>query len=218
MRIETSKSQTYVDSLVPHESPSKLQSRIFAEELGLGKISLSPSEGQLLSLLIRLHKCHKFVEIGTLTGLSAQYILEGMDGTGTLWSLEKSDLHAQKAREALADHPAGKNLHLLVGDARITLETLSGQGPFDGIFIDGNKAAYGDYLTWAEQNLRAGGLIIADNVFLSGAVWGDRESQKFSDKQVRVLQEFNKRLSDTALYDSVIIPTTEGLHVALKRF
>jgi predicted O-methyltransferase YrrM len=220
MRIEIPKAQAYIESLAAEEAPSKHQSRVFAEELGLGRICLSPSEGRLLAFLVRRHGCRKFVEIGTLTGLSAQYILEGMDGKGELWTLEKADLHAKRASEALAEHPAGKNVHVLVGDARITLENLSASGPFDGVFIDGNKAAYGDYLTWTEKNVRLGGLIIADNVFLNGAVWGDSEgqSQKFSEKQVRVLQEFNKRLADPTLYDGVIVPTKEGLHIAVKLF
>lgn len=219
MRTEVLSIQNYIESLLPAESESKLKSRRFAEELGLGKISLSPSEGQLLSFVIRLHGCRKFVEIGTLTGLSAQYILEGMGDEGALWTLEKSEDHAQKAREALADHPAGRSAYLVVGDARLMLETLTSQAPFDGVFIDGNKAAYGDYLAWAEKNVRQGGLIIADNVFLSGAVWGSDEGQalKFSEKQVRVLRDFNQRLADPELFLSTLVPTNEGLFVAVKK-
>lgn len=220
MRNEIPNEQAYIESLASAEVASKQKSRESAEELGLGGISLSPSEGQLLAFLVRRHQCRKFVEIGTLTGLSAQYILEGMDGEGELWSLEKTGLHAQKAVEALADHPAGNRVHVIVGDARLTLESLKARGPFDGIFIDGNKAAYGDYLAWAEQNVRPGGLIIGDNVFLSGAVWGESEGQagKFSEKQVHIMKEFNKRLADPALYDSVIIPTKEGMSFSVKKF
>lgn len=220
MRIEVPQAQAYIESLASEEVPSKQKSRDAAAELGLEKICLSPSEGQLLSFFVRTHRCRKFVEIGTLTGLSAQYILEGMGGSGELWSLEKTELHAEKALEALAGHPAGKNAHVLLGDARITLETVKSQGPFDGVFIDGNKAAYGDYLAWAEINICRGGLIIADNVFLNGAVWGNKEgqSQKFSDKQIKVMQAFNKRLSDPALYDSALLPTKEGMHIAVKKF
>lgn len=218
MRTEIPEAQAYIESLTSPEANSKLNSRAFAEELGLGKICLSPSEGKLLAFLVRRHQCRKFVEIGTLTGLSAQYILDGMEGQGQLWCLEKAELHAQKAEEALAGHPMGKNARVIVGDARMTLEEVSASGPFDGVFIDGNKAAYGDYLAWAERNVQVGGLIIADNVFLNGAVWGEKEgqSQKFSDKQVRVMQDFNKRLANPELYDSVVFPTKEGLFAAVK--
>jgi predicted O-methyltransferase YrrM len=220
MRIDIPQAQAYVESLASAEALSKRKSRTFAEELGLGKICLSSSEGHLLAFLVRMHECRKFVEIGTLTGLSAQYIIEGMGGKGELWTLEKTDLHAKKAIEALKDHPSGKNVHVIVGDARVTLETVKVSGPFDGVFIDGNKAAYMDYLSWAERNVRPGGLIIADNVFLNGAVWGDNEGQSknFNDKQVKGMQEFNKRLADPTLYDSVILPTKEGMFFAVKMF
>ncbi|MBK9323132.1 MAG: class I SAM-dependent methyltransferase [Bdellovibrionaceae bacterium] len=220
MRIEIPRAQAYIESLASGEALSKRKSRTFAEELGLGNICLSPAEGHLLAFLVRMHECLKFVEIGTLTGLSAQYIIEGMGGKGELWTLEKTDLHAKKAMEAIAEHPSGKNIHVIVGDARFTLESLQVSGPFDGVFIDGNKAAYGDYLMWAEKNVRPGGLIVADNVFLSGAVWGSIEGQSknFSEKQVAVMQNFNKRLSDPTLYDSVILPTKEGMFFAVKMF
>jgi predicted O-methyltransferase YrrM len=218
MRIELPKSQSYIESLLPEESATKLKSREFATELGLERISLSVSEGQLLRFLVQLHGCRKFVEIGTLTGLSAQYLIEGLAKDGELWTLEKTELHAQKALEAWGPHPLSERIHAVIGDARVTLSELEKHGPFDGIFIDGNKAAYGDYLLWAEKNVRTGGLIIADNVFLSGAVWNESTPQKFSEKQVRVLQEFNRRLADPKFYDSVIVPTAEGLHVAIKKF
>ena len=220
MRIEIPKAQEYIESLASIEAMSKRKSRAFAEELGLGKICISPSEGNLLAFMVRRHECRKFVEIGTLTGLSAQYIIEGMGGKGELWTLEKTDLHARKANEALSDHPSAKNIHVIVGDARSTLDTVKAHGPFDGVFIDGNKSAYGDYLKWAEKNVRPGGLIAADNVFLSGAVWGENEGQSksFNDKQVRVMQEFNKRLADPTLYDGVLLPTKEGMFFAVKMF
>ncbi len=216
MRVEIPEIQAYTESLIPAESASKLSSRTSAEELGLGRISLSPSEGRLLSFMVRQQGGRKFVEIGTLTGLSAQYILEGLPGEGFLWTLEKNEAHALKAKEALAMHPAGSRAKIVIGDARVTLESLAAEGPFDGVFIDGNKAAYGDYLAWAERNIRCGGLIIADNVFLSGAVWGVPTAQKFSEKQIAIMQAFNKRLADSALYDCVIVPTSEGMTVAIK--
>ncbi|MNT10850.1 putative O-methyltransferase [compost metagenome] len=167
---------------------------------------------------MRLHGCKKFVEIGTLTGLSAQYIFEALPEGGELWTLEKDPKHAGMAQQAFAkmNVASSKKIHVIVGDARIELEKLAALGPFDGVFIDGNKAAYMDYLMWSEKNLRAGGLVLADNVFLSGAVWGDATTQKFSEKQVRVMQEVNLRLADKSLYTSSLIPTFEGLFAAIK--
>nr|BFD61655.1 O-methyltransferase [Bdellovibrio sp. HM001] len=209
--------EEYMLSLLAEESEPKKLSRQFADELNLGRISINPAEAQLIGTLIRLHGCRKFVEIGTLTGLSAQYIFEALPEGGTLWTLEKEPRHGDYAAQAFAKlDQSKKKIHLVMGDARAELEKLSSEGPFDGIFIDGNKAAYLDYLTWAEKNLRSGGLILADNIFLSGGVWGE-PTQRFSDKQINIMKDFNKRLSDSALFDSAIVPTYEGLFVAIKK-
>lgn len=216
--IEVSSKDAYMNSLLGDENESQKLSRAYAEELGLARISVSPAEAKLVQMLVRLHGCRKFVEIGTLTGLSAQYIWSALPAGGVLWTLEKDPKHGDKAASVFSKlDQSQKKIHLVMGDAREELVKLESQGPFDGIFIDGNKAAYGDYLAWAEKNLRPGGLILADNIFLSGGVWGDRGQQRFSDKQIQIMQEFNKRLADPLLFDSIMVPTFEGLYLAVKK-
>ncbi len=213
-----SNKEEYLGALFSNEGENKKLSRQFAEELGLARISVSATEAKLIALLVKMHGCRKFVEIGTLTGLSAQYIFEAMPDGAELWTLEKDPKHGEKSAEVFSKvDQSKKKIHLVMGDAREQLENLSAQGPFDGVFIDGNKAAYLDYLLWAEKNLRPGSLVLADNIFLSGSVWGDMTSQKFSEKQVRVLREFNERLANPDLYESAVAPTFEGLFVALKK-
>lgn len=210
--------ETYIGSLLPGETEQKLQSRRFAEELGLARISISPAEGQLIRTLVRVHGGRKFVEIGTLTGLSAQYIFEALPAGGELWTVEKDPRHGEMSNQVFAQmDQSEKKIHLVIGDARLELEKISIQGPFDGVFIDGNKAAYFDYLAWAEKNLRCGGLILADNVFLSGSVWGESTTQRFSEKQIRIMKEFNQRLADPTLFEAAIVPSYEGLYVAVKK-
>lgn len=210
--------EKYMDSLLAAESKLKIQSRQFAEDLGLSRISISPAEGQLVKTLIRVKGAKKFVEIGTLTGLSAQYIFEALPPGGELWTLEKEPRHGAMAEEIFRQiDQSQKKIHLVMGDARLELEKISALGPFDGVFIDGNKAAYFDYLAWAEKNLVAGGLVLADNIFLSGSVWGEATSQKFSEKQIRIMKEFNQRLADPNIFEAAIVPSFEGLYVAIKK-
>lgn len=209
--------ENYMLALLSQESSLKAKSREFADGLGLGRISINPAEACLIRTLVAMHGCRKFVEIGTLTGLSAQYIFEALPEGGELWTLEKDPKHGECAARVFSQmDQSKKRLHLVMGDAREELEKLSAQGPFDGVFIDGNKAAYFDYLLWAEKNLRPGGLILADNIFLSGAVWGE-PSQRFSEKQVRIMQEFNQRLANPDLFTAAIAPTFEGLYIAIKK-
>lgn len=222
MRTNQNSNQAqYISSLMNQESKGELQSRLFAEQLGLGRISLSTNEAGILEMMIRLHGGEKFVEIGTLTGLSMQAILRALPENAKLWTLEKNTIHADYAAQALMNSELSEKKKLqvqfIVGDARQTLQEMTAQSPFDGVFIDGNKAAYLDYLKWSEENIKPGGIIIADNVFLSGAVWGEETKQKFSEKQIRVMQEFNRSLFNFEKYFSALIPTEEGMIVAIKK-
>ncbi len=144
--------EVYMGSLLAEEDELKQLSRKFAEDLGLARISISPAEAQLVKTLVRLHGAKKFVEIGTLTGLSAQYFFEALPEGGELWTLEKDPQHCEMAAQVFSRvDQSKKKIHLVLGDAREELEKVAALGPFDGVFIDGNKAAYSDYLFWAEK-------------------------------------------------------------------
>ncbi|KYG67038.1 methyltransferase [Bdellovibrio bacteriovorus] len=216
--IDQTAQDSYIAQLLKEENSLKKQSRQASEDLGLARISISPAEATLVKTLLKVHGAKKFVEIGTLTGLSAQYFFEALPEGGELWTLEKDPKHAEKAHSVFSQlDQSKKKVHLVIGDAREELPKLEAQGPFDGVFIDGNKAAYLDYLLWAEKNLRRGGLILADNIFLSGAVWGGTTTQRFSEKQISIMQEFNRRLADPNLYEGAVVPTFEGLYIAIKK-
>ena len=217
MRNIKEKSYEYIENLIGAENELKLKARLHAGSLGLGRISLSPVEAVSLRFFAESIQAKKLVEIGTLTGLSALYLLEGLQPEACLWTLEKSAEHAALAGEVLQKYIEQKRCHILVGDAQQTLKDLSVQGPFDMVFIDGNKAAYLDYFNWATANTRTGGYIVVDNVFLSGAVWGDQTQQRFNEKQIKAVQTMNEAAFNNSSLRSMLIPTQEGLLVCQKR-
>lgn len=218
MRINSLKSYEYIENLMGTESELKKSARANSEKLGLDAISLSPVEAKILSFFVEQTQAKKIVEIGTLTGLSALYLLEQANTDAFLWTLEKSPEHAQLAESVLQKYILKKQCEILVGDAREKLHELTAKAPFDLIFIDGNKAAYLDYFNWAEQNIKVGGLILLDNVFLAGAVWGDQTQQKFNDKQVKTLQSVNEKAFHSAHLNSMLLPTEEGLLICKKMY
>ncbi len=165
MRNFKEKSYEYIENLIGAENELKLKARTHADGLGLGRISLSPVEAVSLRFFAESIQAKKLVEVGTLTGLSALYLLEGLPSDACLWTLEKSPEHAALAGEVLQQYIEQKRCRILVGDAQQTLKDLTNEGPFDMVFIDGNNAAYLDYFNWAVANIRAGGYIVVDNVF-----------------------------------------------------
>lgn len=219
MRIHQNPAYSYIEKCYGPEDSQKLLSRNFADQLGLGAISVSQTEAHLMSFLLSLIKPKSIVEIGTLTGLSCQYFIQSLQQDGVVYSLEKSSEHLALAGQALKPWIDSGRCHLIEGDAREKLLTL--KGPFDAIFIDGNKAAYGDYWVWAKNNINSGGLILIDNVFLSGAVWAEQgvttTGQKFSPKQVQVMTNMTTAILSDHSFLSSFVPTEEGLLLAFKK-
>lgn len=225
---ELSPKESYIEQLMSGVAKSGVNwsellsmSVNFADQLGKGGIRIGAAEGRIVESLVRLAGCKRFVEIGTLTGYSGLWILQGMGDGSELITLEKDPEHARLATQVFQKLPAEFRVEIKLGDAREELKTLEGRAPFDGVFIDGNKAAYLDYLKWSIQNVRAGGIIIADNIFLGGGVYSaagsTEETRGFSSKQIQVMREFNETLSDPNQFVSCVIPTSEGLFFAIKR-
>jgi caffeoyl-CoA O-methyltransferase len=171
-------------------------------------IMLSPSEAKMVELLLRMHGSKKVVEVGTLVGYSALRIAAAIGPAGKLWTIEYDATHAEIARANIAAAGHGDRVEVLVGKGVDVLATLEGHGPFDAVFIDADKESYHLYGAWATRNLRAGGLIIADNAYVFGNLLGDTAA----GRSVKQLHE-----DVAAHYDSVCIPTPDGVLIGVKK-
>lgn len=184
-------------------------------------MSISGPEARILQFLIRGFGVKKIVEVGTLFGFSGLCMAKGLPADGQLITLEKNSRNFEIAQKTFASSSVEKGkISSLCGDALDLLAQIEkeGKGPFDMVFIDANKSGYVEYLNWAEKNVRKGGLIVGDNSFLFGGVWGQPTQSDVGPNQIRVMKEFNLRLADQTRYNSVLIPTSEGMTVAQKLF
>ncbi len=175
---------------------------------GIPAIQVGPSEGKTLQLLLRLAGAKKVVEVGTLVGYSAIHMARAMPADGHVWSVEFDPKHAQVARTNIAKAGFTDKITVLVGPGVEVLPTLTDKGPFDAVFIDADKQNYDSYGRWAVENLRKGGLVIGDNAYLFGELFGD-------DDRARAMRAFHELVAKAC--DSVCVPTPDGLVVGLKR-
>lgn len=177
-------------------------------------ISIYPEEGRLLQLLMRLCDARKVVEIGTFNGYSTHWLAQALPEGGHIWTLEKDAARAGQARR----HLQGLPVTLIEGDAMHGLSQIEAAGPFDLVFVDADKLNYAHYLDWAEIHVRKGGLIVGDNTFLFDAVWRDDPVERVRETARQSMRDFNLRLSDARKYTSIMLPTAEGMTIALKNF
>lgn len=205
----------YVRSLFAPETPLLARIRASLSDTN-DQISVFPEEGSMLQFLVRLSGARRIVEIGTLGGYSAAWMAEPLPEGGHLWTIEKDPRRYALACENLAS--LRDRITLLHGDAQEVLTSLTPLAPFDMIFIDGDKLGYLRYLDWAEAHIRKGGLIVADNTFLFDSVWKDELPARVRKTARDVMRGFNRRLADPSRYTGVILPTSEGMTVAVKNF
>lgn len=185
------------------------------QRAGLPAIDVSPTQGQMLALFVRMTRAKRILEIGTLGGYSTLWMARELPSGGELLTLEADPLHAAIARENM--HAAGvANLVTVAeGPALQTLENLGDRPPFDLIFIDADKPNNPNYLKWALHYARPGTLIIGDNVVRNGEV----TNPVATDASVQGVRKFiemigaEPRLTATAL-QTVGVKGWDGLLLA----
>lgn len=207
---EITQRDRYIRELYAPETALLVQIREALAKQNLS-IHVSPEEGKLLQLLVRMQGAKQIVEIGTLGGYSALWMAAGLPKGGHITTFEKSPERAAMARKHFAASPYAKHITLVEGDAHAALRDH--KQSVDMVFIDAEKTGYPDYLQWAEEVLPVGGLLIADNTFLFGAVYG--KIPEGEAKMWQAMRQFNARVAEA--FDALILPTEEGLSIALKR-
>lgn len=184
-------------------------------------IQLGAGEGKILQLLVRLAGVKRAIEVGSLAGYSALWTAEALPEDGELYAINRDPAHHRLLQDNIARREEGAAIIPHLGEGKAVLETLAAQAPFDMIFIDADKPGYPAYLDWAEQYIRKGGLIIGDNTLLFGHVWKENPPEGKGAPSAaawRAMREFNERLADPSRYLSVLLPTQEGMTVAIKQF
>jgi caffeoyl-CoA O-methyltransferase len=177
----------------------------------LPAISVRGFEGRLLQMLVHISGAKQIVEIGTLAGYSAVWIARALPAGGKLYTIEKSSKHAAVARDNFTRAGLNARIELLEGDAQDSLTKLAPRNPFDMVFIDADRPHYQDYLDWAAENLRPGGLVAAHNAFRSGRVLAPENDDD------RFVQDFNAMLAKDTRFEAFVFAVGDGLAVAVRK-
>ena len=180
-------------------------------------INIGAEEGKLLQLLMHLHQTKRAVEVGTHAGYSTLWLARALPEDGFLHTIERDKRRAAMAAKTIAASEVASKIKLHIDDALMALNGISSHGPFDMIFIDADKINYLAYLDWAEQNIRSGGLIIGDNTFLFDAVFLKELPKGVVESTRDIMRKFNQRLADSQKYHSIMLPTKEGITIAIKK-
>ncbi|MGB1539582.1 MAG: O-methyltransferase [Rickettsiales bacterium] len=219
MKHQPSEVLSYIRDLYAKED-SVLQSiREAFEARGLD-IQVGAEEGKLLQLLLKLQGAKHVVEVGTLGGYSAIWMARALPDDGHVHTIEHDAEHAELARRFIAQSDVKNKITLWEGKAETVLPRIAETvRAVDAVFIDADKINYPTYLAWAEAHLKPGGLVIGDNTLLFGTVHLPKVPEGGNPRPGthQAMRAFNARLADSKHFDSVMIPTEQGLTVGIRK-
>jgi caffeoyl-CoA O-methyltransferase len=206
----------YTEQAFAPEDATLAEIRLRSDAAGLPHIQVGALDGLHLEVLARACGVQKAVEIGTLGGYSGVCLLRGMGATGRLWTFELDPRHAEVARQSFARAGFGDRAEVILGPALEKLPSIEAHGPFDLVFIDADKEGYPQYLDWAAQHLRLGGVVLGDNAFLFGEVVHDPATHAGEARRILAMREFHRKLVSGGRFRSTMLPTGEGLALGVK--
>tara|TARA_B100001564_G_scaffold308095_1_gene278282 strand:- start:550 stop:1188 length:639 start_codon:yes stop_codon:yes gene_type:complete len=166
--------------------------------------------GRFLSLISKLIRPKKILEIGTFTGYSALCLAEGLDKEGILHTIDENEELIEFQKKYFDKSPYKNKIIQHLGKAKSLVKKMDGN--FDLIFIDADKTNYLNYYKTLVPKLNKNGLIIADNVLWSGKVL-DKEND---DPDTIALKKFNQSVKEDKRVDTIILEIRDGLTLCRK--
>ena len=207
----------YMLSVSLRETDSLRRIREYTATRPDSNMQISPAQGQLMSLIVKLINAKKIVEIGTYTGYSALALAGAMGDDGRLLTIdcnaETSDIAKNFWSDAGLIHKIEAKLGNAIDILKYLIEDKAIFGQVDLVFIDADKANYSLYYELALKLIRPQGLIMIDNVLWGGSVIDDQDTSK-DTLAIRLL---NDQLKNDSRIEMTLIPVGDGLTIARKK-
>ena len=197
----------------PDATLAAMEAQAAAEHIPI----VEPPTGQLLEVLARACGARRIVEVGTAIGVSTLYMARALPDGGTIVSFEVDPVRRDAAAAYLERAGVGARADLRLKPGLEGLAELE-PGTFNMAFLDALKHEYGDYLSATMPLLRPGGVVVVDNVLMSGAVAAGKGDGHWSDESVATARAFNRALLDHPDLAAVTVtPVGDGVAVGVKR-
>ena len=168
-------------------------------------------QGRFLSIISKLIKPKKILEIGTYTGYSAICMAEGLIDNGIIHTIDINEELVSIQKKYFKKTKTTNSIIQHVGDAKEVIEKID--ETFDMVFLDADKENYIKYYNLCIDKVRSGGLIIADNVLWTGKVI---DPESYDDELTQYLIDFNKVIAKDNRVENIILPLRDGLNIIIK--
>lgn len=179
---------------------------------GVSRMQIAPEQGAFMTILTKLVGVRFAVEVGTFTGYSSICIARGLEPGGRLLCCDVSEDWTAIAREHWTMAGVEDRIDLRIGPAADTLRALPADPPIDLAFIDADKTGYRTYYDEIVERLRAGGVVLVDNVLWSGNVIDPSDTSADTE----AIRAVNDHIAQDPRVEVVLLPIADGLTLARK--
>ena len=168
-------------------------------------------QGRFLSMISKIIKPKKILEIGTFTGYSTLCLAEGLETEGEIDTID-NNYELKKIQNYFFNlSKLQDKINQFTCDAIEILPKLKDK--YDLIFLDADKKNYLNYLNLIVPLLSKKGVLISDNVLWSGKVISVNEN---NDSETEILKKFNHKLSNHKNLETVLLPIRDGISLSMK--
>jgi caffeoyl-CoA O-methyltransferase len=169
--------------------------------------------GVTVELLARSVGAKRVFELGSGFGYSAYWFARAVGPSGEVHSTDGDPANEPKALDYLSRAGLAEPIRWHVGDAVTHLGAAPGE--FDVVYNDIDKDGYPAAWMAARERIRVGGLYVCDNVLWSGRVAvQDRDDPR--PVYTQAILEHNRMIAEDDRFISSIVPTRDGVFVALR--
>lgn len=193
------------------DEPVLLEMEAHAKEHGFPIVGRNV--GVTLEILARSIGAHRILELGSGYGYSAYWHARAVGPGGEVHLTDGDPENAVKAADYLKRAGLADRISFHVGDAVAEMGKLDGD--FDVVFCDIDKHGYPEAWRAAAERIRVGGLYFCDNVLWYGRV-AVPDAEGGRAEWTDAILEHNRLLAEDERYLSTIVPTRDGVLVAIR--
>jgi predicted O-methyltransferase YrrM len=168
-------------------------------------------QGSLLQMLCKMIRPSRVLEIGTFTGYAAICLAMGLEDGGVVHTIEIDEERKDIAQKYFEASGLAHRIVPHFGNAIEILPSLNEK--WDLVFIDADKPNYGAYFDLIFDNLKIGGIVVADNVLFEGKVMLPEDEQGKNEKAMHL---FNQKIKNDQRLEILLLPIRDGISIIRK--
>jgi len=177
----------------------------------VGAVDPTPAVGNFLKFATQLTGAKSVVEIGTSSGVSGLWVLQGLSDDGVLTTIDVEREHSKIARTVFEDADIPSTKYRIITGNLIDVVGKLADNSYE-LIITRDALDLFDIVQESFRLLKSGGLLIVDQALSNGKVADSTQR----DPESIARRDVIKVIKEDARWSSSVIPIGAGILVAHK--